>query len=490
MLKLLIRKALLMESIKEKTISGLFWRFFERIGAELVSFIVSIVLARLLSPDDYGLIALVTVFIAISTVFVNSGLGTALVQKKDADQIDFSTVFYFNVFTCGIIYLALFFFAPLIAKFYSKPDLIPVIRVLSLTIIISAIKNVQSAYVSKNMLFRRFFFSTIGGTIGAAVVGIAMAYCGFGVWALVAQQLFNNLVDTIILWLTVRWRPTRHFSLKRLRELFSFGWKILASSLLHTFYTNLRTLIIGKVYTSADLAYYEKGRSFPNLVVTNINSSIDSVLLPVMSSAQDDKEMVKNMCRRSIMVSSYLMWPMMIGLAVIAKPLISILLTEKWLLAVPYLQIACISLGFEPLQTANLNAIKSIGRSDIFFRLEIIKKIIAIIVLIISVRYGVLAIALSGAIYSFIASIINSSPNRKLLNYSYFDQIRDVLPSILLSLIMAVAVYPMSFLINNNVLLLCTQIVFGAVVFVVLSWLLKVKTFKYCINMLNSILKK
>ena len=328
--------------LKGKAVSSLFWRFLERCGAQGVSFVVSIVLARLLAPEVYGLIALVTVFTAILQVFVDSGMANALIQKKDADDLDFSSVFFFNMFMCIALYLLLFFCAPLISSFYGNPELTPVIRVLGITLLISGVKNVQQAYVSRTLQFKRFFFATLGGTIGAAVIGIAMAYMGFGVWALVAQSLFNAAVDTMILWVTVRWRPRLQFSFARLKELLRYGWKLLASALLHTVYTNLRSLIIGKLYTAEDLAYYDKGQSFPTLIVSNINASIDSVLLPTMSGVQDDRDAVKAITRRSIVTSSYLMWPMMVGLAVVAKPLVVLLLTEKWLAAVPFLQINCL----------------------------------------------------------------------------------------------------------------------------------------------------
>ena len=289
---------------KMTVISNLVWRFAERCGAQLVSFIVSIVLARILAPEDYGTIALVTVFTAILQVFVDSGIGTALIQKKDADEIDFSSVFYFNFVVCLILYLGMFSAAPFIADFYGDVTLVPVIRILSLTIVISGVKGIQQAYVSRNMLFKRFFFSTIGGTIFSAVLGIAMAYAGFGIWALVAQQLSNTFIDTLILWITVRWRPTKSFSWTRLKYLLSFGWKLLVSSLLDTAYNNLRNLIIGKMYSSSDLAFYNQGDKFPKVIVTNINASIDSVLLPTMSSAQDDKERVKQMTRRAIKTST------------------------------------------------------------------------------------------------------------------------------------------------------------------------------------------
>ena len=284
--------------LKKKAISSLIWRFLERCGAQGVSFIVSIVLARLLEPEVYGTIALISVFTAILQVFVDSGMANALIQKKDADELDFSSVFFFNLTMCLALYLLLFFCAPLIASFYNNAELIPVIRVLGITLLISGVKNVQQAYVSRTMQFKRFFFATLGGTIGAAVVGIAMAYIGFGVWALVAQTLFNSMTDTVILWITVKWRPRLLFSFRRLKGLLNYGWKLLVSGLLHTIYINLRSLMIGKFYTAQDLAYYEKGQSFPSFVVTNINSSIDSVLLPTMSGVQDNRETVKAITRR------------------------------------------------------------------------------------------------------------------------------------------------------------------------------------------------
>lgn len=343
----------------------------------------------------YGLMALVTVFTAILQVFVDSGMGNALIHKKDADDLDFSSVFFFNLVMCIALYILLFFCASVIAAFYHNPELISVIRVLGITLLISGVKNVQQAYVSRKLQFKRFFFATLGGTIGAAVIGITLAYMGFGIWALVSQNLFNTMIDTLILWFTVRWRPKLLFSFERLKGLLRYGWKLLVSSLLHTFYLNLRTLIIGKLYMPADLAYYEKGQSFPTLIVSNINASIDSVLLPTMSGVQDSRESVKAITRRAIVTSSYLMWPMMVGLAVVAKPLVVLLLTEKWLEAVPFLQISCFALGLEPLQTANLNAIKAMGRSDIYLKLEIIKKSISILILLLSMHFGVKAIAVS-----------------------------------------------------------------------------------------------
>lgn len=246
----------------KNVISNLIWRFAERCGAQLVTFIVSVVLARILAPEDYGQIALITVFTTIMQVFVDSGLGTALIQKKDADDLDFSSVFYFNFALCLILYAVMFVAAPFIAGFYDDNTLIPIIRVISLTIVISGVKGIQQSYVSRNMLFKKFFYSTLGGTIFSAFIGIALAYAGFGVWAIVAQQLSNTTIDTLILWLTVKWRPKKMFSWRRLKGLLSFGWKMLASALLDTFYNNIRSLVIGKMYSSSGLAYYDQGKNF------------------------------------------------------------------------------------------------------------------------------------------------------------------------------------------------------------------------------------
>ena len=471
-------------------ISNLVWRFAERCGAQLVSFIVSIVLARILAPEDYGTIALVTVFTAILQVFVDSGLGTALIQKKDADEIDFSSVFYFNFVVCLILYLGMFAAAPFIADFYGDVTLVPVIRILSLTIVISGVKGIQQAYVSRNMLFKRFFFSTIGGTIFSAVLGIAMAYAGFGIWALVAQQLSNTFIDTLILWITVRWRPTKSFSWTRLKYLLSFGWKLLVSSLLDTAYNNLRNLIIGKMYSSSDLAFYNQGDKFPKVIVTNINASIDSVLLPTMSSAQDDKEHVKQMTRRAIKTSTYVMAPLMMGLAFCAEPIVSLVLTDKWLPCVPFLRIFCITYMFWPVHTANLNAINAMGRSDWFLRLEIIKKIMGMTILLSTMWFGVMAMAYSLLLSSVLSQIINSWPNRKLLGYGYLEQVRDFAPGILLAVLMGICVYFISFLHLPTIVTLLIQFVVGAAIYIGVSAILKLEEFEYLLGMVKSFLEK
>lgn len=475
---------------KKKIISNFFWRFAERCGAQFVTFIVSIVLARILSPKDYGTIALVMVFTTILQVFVDSGLGTALIQKKDADDLDFSSVFYFNFGVCIILYVGMFFLSPLIANFYDDELLIPIIRVISLTIIFSGIKGIQQAYVSRHMMFKRFFFSTLGGTIFSAFLGIVLAYSGFGVWALVAQQISNTAIDTLILWLTVKWRPQKIFSLKRLINLLSFGWKLLVSSLLDTCYNNFRNLIIGKLYSSSDLAFYNQGDKFPKVIVTNINTSIDSVLLPTMSSAQDDRERVKNMTRRAIKTSTYVMAPLMMGMAFCAEPIVHLVLTDKWLPCVPYLRIFCITYMFWPVHTANLNAINAMGRSDWFLRLEVIKKAVGMTLLLSTMWFGVMAMACSLLVSNVLSQIINSWPNRKLLNYSYLEQVKDFALGILLAVFMGICVYFIGYIPLPTIVTFVIQIISGAAIYIALSAILKLEEFEYLTGMIKSFLKR
>ncbi len=474
------------ESFNRKNIfSGFIWRFAERSGAQGVAFLVSIVLARILVPEDYGTIALIGVFTAILNVFVDCGLGNALIQKRDADDCDFSSVFYFNLFMCSVLYMVMFFFAPYIAVFYNKPELVLIIRVLSLTLIISGLKNVQQAYVSRNMMFRRFFFATLGGTIGAAFVGIMMALYGFGVWALVIQQLFNVTVDAIILWFTVKWRPKKVFSLERLKGLFSFGWKLLVSSVLDTFYRELRQLIIGKKYSSQDLAYYNQGQKIPNLVVMNINTSIDSVLLPAMSNVQDDVVKVGSMTRRAIKISTYIMAPCMMGIAFLAPSLVRLILTDKWLSCVPFLRIFCITYMFYPVHTANLNAIRALGRSDIFLKLEIQKKAVDLVLLLSSMWFGVMAMAYSLLISSVLCQLINSWPNKSLLHYGYLQQIKDILPAISIAIVMGSMVWCISLFHLPDVIQVLIQVPVGVAIYILLSKLFHIEAYEYLKNILR-----
>ena len=462
----------------------------ERCGAQIVSFVVSIILARLLSPEHYGTIALVMVFITILQVFVDSGFGNALIQKKDADDIDFSSVFYFNMVSCTILYLVMFFSAPFIAKFYNDSELTAIIRVLSLKLIIAGTKNVQQAYVSRNMMFKKFFFATLAGTVGAAILGVSMAYAGLGVWALVSQQLFNLFVDTVILWVVVKWRPKKVFSFQRLKGLISYGWKLLAVSLINHLYDESRQLAIGKMYTSASLALYNKGRQFPDLFVKNINASIDSVLFPALSQAQDSAIHVKAMTRRAIRISSFVLAPFMIGLALVAEPLIKFLLTEKWIGCAPFMIVFCISFLFKPVNTANLNAIKAMGRSDLFLKIDILKIIVGIITLIIALPFGTFAIAISFLVSTIISTIINVGPNKKLLKYGYIEQIKDLLNPIIPIFSMVITTYAAGLLKLSPFTMLCVQVPVGVITYIFISALTKNESFQYSLTMIKRLFKK
>lgn len=477
-------------NLKKQTVGGFIWRFAERCGAQGVSFIVSIVLARLLAPEAYGTVALITVFTSIVSVFIDSGMSSALIQKKDADDLDYSSVFYFNMFMCIMLYALMFFCAPIIAKFYDNTELIPLVRVLSLTLVVSGVRSIQGAYVSKHMLFKRFFFSTLGGTIFSAFFGIFLAYKGFGAWAIIGQGLSNNIIDTCILWITVKWRPKKMFSLKRLKALFSYGWKLLVSALLDTGYNQLRSLIIGKVYSSADLGYYNKANNFPSIIITNVNSSIDSVLLPSMSSVQDSVETVKGMTRRAMKTSTYVMAPLLMGLAACGRSVISILITDKWMPSYPFMVIFCITYMFYPVHTANLNAIKALGRSDLFLKLEIIKKIVGLAAILITFRISVMAMAYSLLVISVLSQIINSWPNKKLMNYSYLEQLKDILPGIGLAVLMGLCVYCVNFLKLGSWFTLLIQVPLGAAIYIGLSALFKLDSFTYVLNMVKPAVNK
>lgn len=462
------------------------WRLAERFGAQGVTLVVSIVLARLLEPEVYGVVAIVTVITSILQVFLDGGFSNALIQKRDADDLDFSSVFYFNIIFGGVLYLVLYLTAPLISRFYRMPELVSVIRVLGLTLILYSLKSVQQAYVARNMLFKKFFFATIGGTVGAAIIGVLLAYSGFGVWALVVQHLFNMLVDTIILWFIVKWRPKRMFSFSRLKTLLSYGIKLLASSLMEAIYNDIRQMIIGKMYSATDLAYYNQGKKYTQALTTNINTSIDSVLLPTMSNVQDKPALVKKMTQRSIKTCSYLIMPMMMGVAVCAKPIVEVLLTSKWLPCVPYMRVFCFTYAFFPIHTANLNAIKALGRSDVFLKLEIMKKTIGIIVLFSTIWFGPLVMAYSLLFTSVMNQVINSWPNKRLLDYSYLEQIKDMMPQMLLSCLMGIIVFCISFLGLSNVVTLLIQIPVGAFVYVFGSKLFHIDSFEYILSIVKS----
>ncbi|MDF1618118.1 lipopolysaccharide biosynthesis protein [Petrocella sp. FN5] len=475
---------------KSKILSSLLWKLLERSGSQGVQFVVQVILARLLLPQEYGIIAIVMVFVLLANVFVQSGFNTALIQKKEVDELDFSSVFYLSLGVAGLLYGLIFLGAPFIASFYSQPMLVPVLRVVSLTLFIGALNSVQNAYVARHMLFKRLFVSSLGAVLVSGLVGIAMAFYGLGVWALVAQQLTNQLVIAMILWFTVKWRPHLLLSLKRLKVLFDYAGKLIASALIDTLYRDLSALIIGKMYVPAMLGFYNRGRQFPELMVTNINGSIQSVMLPALSAHQEDRKRVKEMMRRAIVSSSFLIFPMMVGMAVVARPLVLVLLTDKWLPAVPFLQIACLTYALMPIHTANLQAINAMGRSDIFLKLEVIKKIYGLIILGVSLPFGVYAIALGQGVNSLISSFVNAYPNKRLLNYSYREQLMDIMPALFISGLMGGLIYGFYLLKMQAGLLLLVQVGAGLIIYIGLAMVFKIECFNYLVTTMKQLLEK
>lgn len=475
---------------RSKVITNFLWRFLERFGSQIISFAVSVILARKLGPGPAGQIAIVMAVVTILKVFADSGMANALIQKKDPDILDFSSVFYFNLGFSLLLYLGLYLAAPRLALFYKVPELTPVFRVLGLVLVISGLYNVQQAYVSKTLQFKRFFFATLGGLLFSAVLSIFLVYRGAGIWALVAQQLSNITVNTLILWFTVGWRPKLQFSLTRLASLLRYGWKLLIAQLLDTGYTQLYSLVIGRRYTVAELGQVDKGRNWPDLVTQSINASIDSVLFPVLSGVQDQLHLVRETTRRAIRISTYIVMPMMAGLAACAVPLIRLLLKEQWLPCVPYMRIYCIIFAFYPLHTANLNAIKALGRSDLFLKLEIVKKTLETCVLLLTCRISILAMLIGQLVCEFCAQLINAWPNGKLLHYAYPQQLRDMLPSIVLSLFMGICVWSVGLLGLNDLPALLLQVVSGIVIYLLGSRLLKLESFEYVLDTVRKILHR
>lgn len=475
---------------KTSVITNMLWRFAERCGAQGVSFIVSLVLARLLEPEVYGVVSLITVFTTILNLFIDSGFKNALIQKTNADQLDFSTVFFFNVTLGAVLYLGMFAASPAIARFYEKDYMVPYIRVMSLTLILGGINGVQTAVVAKRMEFKRFFFATLDGTVISAFIGIGMAYMGMGVWALIAQRLVNQLIDTVILWHTVRWRPSLEFSMERLKPMFAYGSRILASSLLNSFTSNLSGLLVGKVYSSDMLAYYDKGRRVPFLVVENLQSTVQSVLFPFIAEQQGEKEQVHRILKQSIMISAYCIFPCMVGIAVCAQPLVRILYTEKWIEMVPYVQLWSFSCAFFLIHTANLQVIQALGCSDIFLKIEVVKQLISMIGIVIAIPFGVLPLLVSNCVVTVISAYINARPVKELIGYGIAEQIRDISPILLLNVIMGGIVWLVGFISLPDSVLLILQVFTGGIVYLVGSVLMKLEIFRYILMTVRQILHK
>lgn len=478
-----------MEVNKFAVLASFIWKLLERGGTQVILFIVTIILARLLTPDDYGTVAIVMVLISLATVFVEGGLNTALIQKKNSDQTDYSTIFYFSIVVAVVVYIIMFVSAPYIATFYSKPELDLIIKVLGICLFFNAVNSVQRAYLYQNLLFRKLFVSSLTGAIISAIVGIAMAHLGYGIWSLVVQQLVLATLTTLVMWKTVRWRPTWTFSLDRFQSLFNYGWKIFVSNLSISLFINIRSLIIGRVFSASSLAYFDRGKQFPSLIMDNINAAIQSVMFPVLSKEQDEIDVVKSMVKRSTLVSAYILYPILVILCLMAKPLTILLLTDKWLDIVPFIQVFCIANLFMPIQNVNMEAIKSLGYSGITLKLELIKKVLEIAILIATVYVGVYAIAWGVVIYNAICVFINLSPCEHLYDYSISEQIKDNMPSFYLSVLLVVLLYGLKFIPFSPFLEIVIGSIIGILFYLSLSKIFRVNPYVYLENMFFKLIK-
>ena len=469
-----------------KIAKGLFWNMAERFGVLGTRFILQLVLARLLDPAHYGMLSLMVVFTTLANVFIQRGFNAALIQNKDVTEEDYSSVFWVTMAVAALLYGLLYLCAPAIAILYKMPDFAAPFRVVCLVLFPGAINSVQLAVISRELDFKKIFYGNMAGVILSGVVGIIVAYQGGGVWALVWQTLLHMAVACVVMQPMLRWKIRFVCNLSRVRVLFGYGWKILVSGLIETLYQDLRSLVTGLKYDSSTLGYYNRGKQFPQFVITAVNNTIHRVMLPVLSAEQDDKAKVKMLMRNSIMLSAYVLFPIMAGLAGVATPLIHLILTDKWLPAVPYMQIYCFALALNPVQSCSLQAINAIGRSDVNLKLEVINKAVGIGALVIAVFLfdSPIAIAMTGVITAIASCFINAVPNKKLIGYGYWEQVKDMLPSLLVSLCMFLAVLLVGTLPLPSFLLLIAQIICGVAVYILLSMVFRLKPFGILVHML------
>ena len=474
-------------TMRNKVVSGMIWLFGERISAQLVSMIVTVILARLLTPEHYGMISVVTVFITFSNVFVTSGFSTALIQKKEADDLDFDTTFVLSLVISVVLYAVLFFSAPLIAVFYEIPLLTPVIRVMAIKLPLAALNSVQRSYLQRDMRFKQFFKVTMGGTLASAALGIGAAAAGLGVWALVIQQISNTLIGSILLFFACEWNPKFRFSFVRIKAIWQFGWKALLTHLVVSLQDDIRSLIVGKVFGPADLAYYDQGKKYPSLLMTNINAAINKVMLSAYSREQDNKARVLAMLRRSVSVGAYIIVPLMLGFAAVAEPFVKMLLTEKWLPCVPFLQIFCICFITRPLESCSYQALLSIGKSGASLIAIVIVNIAVLISVCISVflLHSVLAIALLSLVTTLISLICWLSFANYHLGYKLKMQIQDFVPSLAAGATMFASVWLIGYLPVSELLLVVIQVMLGVAVYVAISVLFKMKAFVYVLEIVR-----
>ena len=448
------------------------------------------VLARLLEPSEFGLVAMTGIFMSIAGIFVSSGLGTSLVQKKNVDHLDYNTVFYAGLVLAAIIYTILFFCAPLISGLYKEPQLTPIIRVMGLSFFLYSFGTVQSAAITRELAFKKLFFRGLICTLLTGVIGISMAYWGFGVWALVISGLASSVINSIVMYYIVRWLPRLEFSFERLKKLWGFGLNLMGTSLMGTFFDQLKGLIIGIKYTAADLAFFNRGENIPKLVSNNVIGAINGVLFPAIAKVQDDKDAVKRAIRRTVKTTSFFIFPAMFLLFFCADKIIIILFTEKWSPAIPFVQVICIKYCFQVIGTANLQALKAIGRADITFKLEFIKKPIYLACIATGAYFGPLAICIGNTIYDFIGATINAQPNKKLIGYSYGAQLLDVLPHFISAIGMGVIVHAIGLIPLNIYLQLFFQVVIGLGIYIGIAHMVKIESYQYILATAKQMIKR
>ena len=478
------------QNLKDKTVKGVGWSAIDNVSQHAVSFVVSIVLARLLSPDDYGLLGLITIVTAVCTTLVNGGFSTALIRKKDITDDDYNTAFIVNLGMSVLLYVIIYFCSPFISDFFRRDELISLTRVSSLGLIIGALSFVQSARLTKRIDFKSQTQITLIASIASGVIGIIMALLDFGVWALVAQTLSNQALRTIFLWVVNKWIPQLRFSKDSFHDLFGFGWKMMLSGLLDTVWKELYQVVVGKFYSPATLGQYTRSKQFSQLLSSNLTNVIQRVTYPVLSNIQDDKERMISAYRRIIKTTMFITTIGMFFLGAISEPLLYCLIGSKWHEAAIYLPLICITGSTYPLHALNLNMLQVQGRSDLFLGLEIIKKIIGIAPLAVCIFYGIMPMLYVSILISIISYFLNSYYSGKLIGYSSWMQIKDVAPSYGVATLIALSIYFLKYLPISNWIILPLQVVVGVLVFLTLSNLLKMKEYKELLGIVNPYLKK
>lgn len=474
-----------MSSLRDKTIKGVIWSAVERFASQGVEFIFGILIARLLLPEDYGVIAMLNIFLAISRTFIDSGFETALIRKADRTDTDFQTVFYFNIIVSVVCYIILWIASPFIAEFYETPLLESVTKVVALNLIFNALAGIQSAKLSINIDFKsRANVSLIHACVSGAV-GLWLAFKGYGVWALVAQSLSAAAVRTITLWVIVRWKPRFEFSKTSFKELFSFGSKLLAAGLLNTIYNNIYSIVIGKFYSPSSLGVYSKANTLSQFPSSNVTGVFQSVLFPVLSSIQDDEQRMLDIYKRFLRISSFVVFPLMVGLAAVADPLIRLLLTDKWEGSIYLLQILCFSTIWAPVIAVNTNVLKVMGRSDYFLKVEIVKKIIGVVILCVTIPMGLVPMCYGTVVATMLSVYCDTYYTKKLIGYGLLSQLKDLLPLLLHSLIMGAIVLSVESCMSTETVKLLVGVATGIIYYILGAVLMNFKELEELLSIMR-----